>query len=176
MLEVARVTERKGSKGRVGCAHKTEPERNAAFSEGVVKFSSTRFGDLAVTEDKIITFPTGVLGFPDAKRFIVLDYESDVPFKWLQSVDDPALAFLITDPHTIKTDYQLSLKVADLADLGEGKDSDMAVLVILTIPEGKPEGMTANFRGPLVVNSSTMRGKQIVLQDDRYSIKHPVFG
>ncbi len=172
MLEVARVKERRS---RVDCAGQVKPESRVISAGGVVKFNSTRFGELAVEEDKIIIFPNGILGFPDVKRFIVLDYEGEVPFKWLQSVDDPALAFLITDPHTIKPDYQLSLKVNEIADLGNGDENDMAVLVILTIPEGKPEGMTANFRGPLVVNSKTMKGKQIVLQDDRYFIKHPVF-
>lgn len=172
MLELARVVE---GKRKINNIRQAIQESNATSSEGVVRFKATRFGELIVAEDKIITFPNGVLGFPDAKRFIILDYEGDIPFKWFQAVDDPALAFLITDPHTIKPDYQLSLKVADLADLGEGDDSDMAVLVILTVPEGNPKGMTANLRGPLVANSKSMRGKQIVLQDERYSIKHPVF-
>lgn len=172
MLEVARVKERRS---RVDCAGQAKQESKVISSGWVVKFKSTRFGELAVEEDKIIIFPNGILGFPDVKRFIVLDYEGEVPFKWLQSVDDPTLAFLIADPHTVKPDYQLSLKVADLADLGDGYDSDMAVLTILTIPHGDPKGMTANLRGPLVVNSRTMKGKQIVLQDDQYLIKHPIF-
>lgn len=168
MLEVAREIK---SHGRVGCAHQSE----ARIANGVVKFNTTRFGELSVAEDRVINFPGGILGFPDGKRFIILDYEGEVPFKWLQSVDDPALAFLVVAPNLIKPDYSLCLKRGETADLGECNDEDLAILTILTVPEDNPGGMTANLRGPLVINSLTMRGKQMVLQDDRYAVRHPVF-
>jgi flagellar assembly factor FliW len=175
MLEVSRGSRKEmvcftSGKDRVGCAH-----REAHVVDGVVKFISNRFGELSVAEERVITFPGGILGFPDAKRYVILDYEGDVPFKWLQSVDDPALAFLVAVPTVVKPDYSLCLKKADLTDLGECNDEDMAILAILTVPEGNPKGMTANLRGPLVINAATMKGKQVVLQDDNYPIRYPIF-
>lgn len=168
MLEVAREIK---SHGRVGCSRQSE----TSIVDGVAKFNTTKFGELTVTEDRIINFPNGILGFPDARRFIILDYEGEVPFKWLQSVDDPALAFLVAVPNLIKPDYSLCLKKSETSDIGEFKDEDLAILAILTIPDGNPNDMTANLRGPLVINSLTMKGKQIVLQDERYAVRHPVF-
>lgn len=140
----------------------------------VIKFQTTRFGELSVSKDKIITFPSGILGFPDIRRFIILDYEADVPFKWLQSLGEPSLAFLIVEPNIIKPDFSLRLREAEIADLEDGTEEDIAVFVILTVPDGNPTGMTANLRGPIVINSATMKGKQIILQDDRYAVRHPV--
>lgn len=179
MLEVARERRREEvicfnpteGMGRMGRASQIE----ASVIDGVVKFSSTRFGELSVAEDKIIAFPNGVLGIPDAKKFIILDYEGEVPFKWLQSVDDPALAFLVAIPTLIKPDYLVCLNKAEIADIGECKDEDIVIFTILTVPEGNPKGVTANLRGPIVINSATMRGKQIILQDERYAVRHPVF-
>lgn len=168
MLEVSREI------SKMGCIGRLELTNAVTYAEGVVKSNSTRFGELSISEEKIINFPNGILGFPDYRRFTILDYEGDVPFKWLQSIDDPALAFLVVSPDLIKPDYALTMKGSDIADLGEYEDEDIAVFVILTIPDVDPTGMTANLRGPIVINSATMKGKQIILQDDRYAVKHPV--
>lgn len=175
MLEVSRE-----SSNEMVCftsrERKSIPIRQAAMeAERVIKFDSTRFGELSVAEGRVITFPNGILGFPEAKRFIILDYEGDVPFKWLQSVDDPALAFLVTVPNLIKPDYSFCIKEAEISDIGECAEEDVAILAILTIPEGNPKVMTVNLRGPLVINAATMKGKQVILQDESYQIKHPVF-
>lgn len=148
---------------------------NEAYTEGAIHFNSTRFGELSVAEEKIIRFSSGILGFPEAKRFIILDYEKDVPFKWLQSVDDPALAFMVVEPVYIKPDFVLQLQAGDVMDLGSGDEQDFVVMVILTIPKGSPKDMTANLRGPLVFNSITMKGKQTVVQNESYPLKYKVF-
>jgi len=150
--------------------------QNNGKAGGVIGFKTTRFGELEVAEDRLISFPLGLLGFPAVRSFVLLDYENDeVPFKWLQSTDDPDVAFLVMDPRFIKPDYSLSLKRSVVAEIGEFKEEDIAILVILTIPEGNPKNMSANLRGPLVVNSINMMGKQVVLEDAGYPIKYPVF-
>lgn len=173
MLEVAQIDDRDRKAGTGRISLHEESSGNAA--KGFVKFNSTRFGGLVVEEKKIISFPNGILGLPDAKRFMMLDYEGDVPFKWLQCVDEPALAFLVVEPDFIKPDYKITLRMSDIAEIGEAEDKDVVIMAILTIPEGNPKGMTANLRGPLVINSLTLRGKQVVLEDDRYLIRYPLF-
>ena len=144
-------------------------------TKAVIKFDSTRFGNLEITEDRVINFPGGVLGFPDARRFVMIDHEGDIPFKWLQSVDAPELAFITINPLLIKEDYKLSINKSDIADIGRYEAESLAFLVILTIPNDNPKGTTANLRGPLVINSDTKTAKQIVLQDDTYPIKYPLY-
>ncbi len=153
----------------------TTPSEVIAGEAAVIRFKTTRFGEREVHEDKLINFQYGMLGFPKSKRFVIIDYEQDVPFKWLQSVDEPAVAFVVMDPRLLGTEYLLSLKKGDIADLGEGSEEEMVVLVILTIPEGNPQGMTANLRGPVLVNSATRLGKQLVLENSSYPVRQPVF-
>ena len=66
----------------------------------MVKIETSRFGSLEVPEDRVIRFPVGLLGFPRLNRYILIDYK-DTPLKWLQSVEDPDVAFIVTDPKTI---------------------------------------------------------------------------
>ncbi len=163
-----------GAKGMPLVSVSTDEERHARNS-AVVKFDSIHFGRLEVAEDKVIVFASGLLGLPVAKRFVMLDEKEDAPFLWLQSVDEPALAFIIMDPLVIKGDYKINLKRHDVSDLGEPKEDDLVVLVILTAHDGDDIRMTANLKAPLIINTSTMKGKQIVLQDDGYQIQYPVF-
>lgn len=152
-----------------------ENKKTTSDTKAVIKFDSTRFGNLEITEDRVINFPGGVLGFPDARRFVMIDHEGDIPFKWLQSVDEPELAFITINPLLIKEDYKLSINKSDIADIGKYEAESLAFLVILTIPNDNPKGTTANLRGPLVINSDTKTAKQIVLQDDTYPVKYPLY-
>ncbi len=144
-------------------------------AKAVIKFESTRFGSLEVAEDRVISFPAGILGFPDARRFVMIDHKGDIPFKWLQSVDEPEVAFITINPLLIKEDYKLSINESDIADIGKYEAESLAFLVILTIPNDNPKGTTANLRGPLVINSNTNTAKQVVLQNDTYPIKYPLY-
>lgn len=150
-------------------------DENTSDTKAVIKFDSTRFGNLEITKDRIVNFSGGVLGFPNARRFVMIDHEGDIPFKWLQSVDEPELAFITINPLLIKGDYMLSISKNDISDLGKCEVENLVFLVILTIPNGNPKGTTANLRGPLVINSDTMKAKQIVLQDDAYPIRYPLY-
>jgi len=141
-----------------------------------VSFTTTRFGGLEVASEKVISFPNGLPGFPSAKRFVVLDYENeDVPFKWLQSVDMSEVAFLVVNPIFIKSDYLIEITKEKIADLGDGKAEDFAIFAIMTIPEGNTGGMTANFKAPLLINSIEMRGKQLLLEGDKFPLRYKVF-
>ena len=61
-----------------------------------MKIFTSRFGDIEIEEDRVISFPEGILGFEDLKKYAVIDMEEDNPLMWLQSIEEPALAFIIT--------------------------------------------------------------------------------
>jgi len=131
----------------------------------MINFSSSRFGDLQAKEEKIINFPEGLVGFPGLKRFIVIDHK-DTLIKWLQSVDDPDMAFIVASPDIMTSEYPINLDSTVRKHLQLENDNDLVILFILRV-EG--EEVIANFQGPLIINAQNMKGAQIVLEPPKKS-------
>jgi flagellar assembly factor FliW len=140
----------------------------------ITQCRSSRFGTLEIDDDSILTFPSGLLGFPESRRYVILDHDTEAPFKWLQSLDEPALAFVIIDPDLLLADYHIQVPDDALAEVQGNEESDLATAVILTIPSEDPGRMTANLRGPLLMNQRTKLCKQLVLSDE-FPTRHPLF-
>lgn len=129
---------------------------------------SDQLGTVDVDESKIVSVPDGLLGFPDIVRFAVVDAGDDATYFWLQAVDDPQLAFLAAVPWSFFPDYAPVLSDADQEALGLTRPEDAALFCLLTITD---EAVTANLLGPLVVNTATGVGRQVVLGDSDYSTR-----
>lgn len=132
---------------------------------------TSRFGPIDVDESKIMTFADGLLGFPRQQRFALIQTTEDPLFFWMQSVEDPALAFVVCDPLPFVPDYQVPIRKDDVETLGLRELSDCQVLAIVNQVKGE---LTANLLGPLVIGASSLRAKQLVLSDKRYSIRHRI--
>jgi flagellar assembly factor FliW len=146
------------------------PEAEAAATPRTVPTS--RFGDLQVAPGALITFADGLLGLPHARHFVAVPHGENSPFVWLQSADDPDLAFLLVPPALVAPDYSPPLP-ADIAAPNDPQDT-IAWWAIITVPAGRPRDMTANLLGPLVIVGNA--GWQIVLEDaHRYAARHRVF-
>lgn len=141
-----------------------------------MNINSKRFGTVEVSEDRIISFQDGLLGFPNLKRFFLVDDPEDPmsPFKWLIAVDDPEFGFLVTDPGIFFQDYVFDLSEQDRSQLKIKSEDDVTVITMLTVPND-PKQITANLRGPLVINWHTLEGRQAILKDRRYTTKHFIF-
>lgn len=139
-----------------------------------VKCATTRFGEIEVEEDLVITLPEGLIGFEDCTRYVVLHLDEKSPFRWLQSLDDGAVAFPIIDPWDFMADYAPSISDADAAKLRIDRDSPKLVFAVVTIPRNNPRGVTANLLGPLVINPVTRIGKQVIVADEQYHTKHSI--
>ena len=141
-----------------------------------MKIETTRFGIIDVPEDKTIHMSDGMLGFPDKKRFCIIPHKKDSPFFWYQCLDDPALAFVMTNPWLFKGDYHVdvdpAVQVLGLDSHEETKNLECYVTV--TIPKGEPEKMTANLVGPIVICPQTGQAVQMVLPGEAYSHKYPL--
>jgi flagellar assembly factor FliW len=142
----------------------------------MAKFQTTRFGELEFSEETIIQFPEGLLGFPRQKLYILLEHDTGgTPFKWLQSLEDGDLAFIVIDPLLIDTWYQFEIDT-DTARLIEAhRAADCAVMAIVNVPLDKPSNMTANLKAPLVVNVENHLGRQMILASSAYGIQIPIF-
>lgn len=130
---------------------------------------TTRFGPVEVDGDRIITFKDGLLGFPEHRRFALIQTSPDPVFFWLQSVDDPGLAFVVCDPLAFVPDYQVPIRADDVERLELRDLTDCQVLVIVNKVADR---LTANLLGPLVIGAHSLLGKQFVLSDKRYSTRH----
>ncbi len=140
----------------------------------IEKFSTRRFGEIAVDKSRVLTLPEGLWGFPDCRRYLLLEGEEHAPFIWMQSLDDPDLCFVTADPLVFFPDYRIQSTRGELASIQLADVEKARVLVILVVPEN-PAEITANLQGPLVVNTEMRLGKQLVLLGDAYTTKHRVF-
>ena len=133
-----------------------------------IEVETSRFGRVRIEQDKIITMLSPFLGFPGSRQFFLKPHGDDSPFMWLQSLDDPKLAFVVVQPGIFLSDYTPPLQSFVLDELQVTPGSDPEVLVILTIPAGQPHEMTANLLGPVVVNVNKRLAKQVLLDPNRY--------
>tara|TARA_B100001250_G_C19314612_1_gene577740 strand:+ start:82 stop:570 length:489 start_codon:yes stop_codon:yes gene_type:complete len=136
-----------------------------------MKIETSRFGELEIDEEQIFTFPMGILGFARCKEFVVIDHTEDSPFKWLQSLEEGGLAFIITDPLFFRPDYHIKLRRSELAMLEPVTEDDLVVSVIMTIPEN-PQDMSANLMAPVIFNMTNRTGIQHVLTNSQYPVKY----
>ncbi|HZK34615.1 MAG TPA: flagellar assembly protein FliW [Bacillota bacterium] len=132
------------------------------------------FGEMKIDKGKLISFPQGLPGFDDLKEFAILNLPDESPFYCLQSIGRPEIAFLVIHPWDFFTDYDINIPDDDLADIGVEKIDQLLVYNILTVPE-EMEKMTANLLGPIIINSEDLLGKQVILNDSRYTTKHLLF-
>ena len=140
----------------------------------VISINSLALGQVSVSEDQIITFPSGLPGFPNFRRYALVNNHLKAPFYCLQSLDNPSLAFVVTEPAVLVSDYNPKNGASDLKDLQAASLKDLQILVTLTIPPGRPDGTTANLMSPLLINPARGLGKQVIIDKPQYSHQYPV--
>lgn len=126
-------------------------------------------GKINISEDRLLTISEGLFGFENYTQYALVDSDYD-PFLWLQSCQDPNLAFLIVDPFLISSNYETDIDDETLLKINIKKPEDIIIMTIVTVPhDGGP--ITANFQGPLVINKNTKECMQVILNDNRWSTK-----
>lgn len=139
-----------------------------------ITIQTSRFGDIEVEQDKIITMTSPFLGFPDDKQFIIRPHGTDSPFMWFQSITSPTLAFVVIQATTIIPDYKPAIPKSIKEEL-KCTTTNHDTLLVLTIPQGKPEEMTANLLGPIVLNPEQKLSCQLLLDPGKFDPCWPVF-
>lgn len=136
-----------------------------------MKVQTSRFNEIEVDEKDIIRLPEGLIGFPELVRYVLLDHDADSPFKWLQSVDDGSMAFVVISPLTFRPDYTVEVTEEEISSLDLTDPDDAVISVIVTIPMD-PKKMSANLKAPLIFNLKNRTGKQIIVKDPQFQTKH----
>lgn len=134
-----------------------------------MKIDTRQFGQIEIDEEKIVNMPIGIPGFREKKKYVFLQKEETIPFLVFQSLEDPNLSFVVLDPTKIIPDYIIEQKDLESMVSWDFEKDEVSCFVIVTIPNGNPEKMTANLLAPLVINNRRKEGLQLVLQNSSYS-------
>jgi flagellar assembly factor FliW len=132
-----------------------------------------RFGECTFSESDVFSFPWGLPGFANLRRWLALAVEEQGSFIWLQSIDDPAIAIPTSDPYAIFDHYDPKLPAYVVAALDITSASDFTMLGVVVVTEGAKE-MTMNLLAPIVLNLRTRKGRQIMLENSGYSVREPI--
>lgn len=133
---------------------------------------TTRFGEIEYDPDQLLYFPAGLIGLTDLKRFIVMPNKKEGPLFWIQSVDDPEMAFVLTDPTNFFLDYRLMPDDAERQILQIGEEDEYYVLSVVTVP--RDQNITLNLAAPILFSPKTNRAIQVIVEDSKFSSKTPL--
>jgi flagellar assembly factor FliW len=136
-----------------------------------MEIQTSRFGVVSIAAEQLLTFPRGLIGFAQAVEFALLPAPANPGFYWLQSIIEPELAFLVTDPQPFFKDYDVPIREETQADLQLADTKDGRLLVICN---RVGEWLTGNLLGPLVINTSSRKGEQVVLTEKKWTCRQPL--
>ena len=136
-----------------------------------MNIETTRFGNVEVDDSRIVNFPSGLLGFSSYRQFVLLQPDDDGVFYWLQSVEAPDLAFVVTDPALWVADYKANIRREQMSELQMNEIDDAQVLVIVN---KRDDVLTANLQGPLVINVGNCVAMQLVLAEKRWTTRQEI--
>lgn len=141
-----------------------------------MNISTKNFGEITIADEKIIEFPSGIIGFPELTQFALIhDEEKGVGgIHWLQSVQEPNFAMPVMDPLLVKEDYNPTVEDELLAPIGELIPEEILVMVTVTVPSDLTK-MSVNLCGPIVINSATRKACQIIVEGEGYQVKYPIY-
>lgn len=132
----------------------------------------TRFGEVEYEESNLLNFPAGMIGFPNLHKFVVMPNKKEGPLFWIQSVEDPEIAFVLTDPTNFFLDYAVVPEASERALLGVGENDPCFVLSVVTVPQDLK--ITINLSAPILYAPTTNRALQIILENTDYKPKTPL--
>ena len=142
-----------------------------------MKIKTKIFGEIEISEEKIVTFQDGIIGFPEMKRFALLHDEergSGAGVRFLQSLDEPGFAMPVMDPLAVKPDYDPEVDDELLASAGRITEENLQVLVTVSIP-GDLTQMSVNLQGPIIINIDEHKACQLIVENSNYPVKFPVY-
>jgi flagellar assembly factor FliW len=154
---------------RDGGRRQVKVERETEFAR--MEIETTRFGTIDVDDTRIINVPKGLLGFPHHTRFALIQTGQENYFFWLQSMDEPGLAFVVTDPGIFFKDYDVPVREETATDL---QITDPQAVQLFVICNKVDNWLTGNLLGPIVVNAANRLAEQVVLTEKRWTTRQPL--
>ena len=142
-----------------------------------MRVNTRLFGEIEIADEKIITFPNGIIGFADMTKFtLIYDEEqgSTAGIRWLQSLDEPGFAMPVMDPLTVKEDYNPEVDDEILKNIGKVTADNILVLVTVTVPSDLTK-MSVNLQGPIIINVDECKACQVIVDAEGCPVKYPIY-
>ena len=142
-----------------------------------MKVNTREIGEIDIEEEKILTFPAGIIGFPELTQFTLIHDEekgTGAGIRWLQSLQETGFAMPVMDPLVVKPDYNPEVNDELLEPAGNITAENMLVLVTVSVPTDV-KLMTVNLRGPIIINADEKKACQIIVDGDDYAVKYPIY-
>lgn len=142
-----------------------------------MKVNTKNFGEIDIDDAKVITFESGIVGFPQLTQFALLHDEEkgqNAGIHWLQSLQEPAFAMPVMDPLLVMADYNPEVEDELLRPLGQITEENLLVMVTVTVPK-EIEKMSVNLQGPIVINAENRKACQVIVDGDQYKVKYPIY-
>lgn len=142
-----------------------------------MRVNTRLFGEIEIADEKIITFPNGIIGFADMTKFtLIFDEEqgSSAGIRWLQSLDEPGFAMPVMDPLTVKEDYNPEVDDELLKNIGNVNADNILVLVTVTVPSDLTK-MSVNLQGPIIINVDECKACQVIVDAEGCPVKYPIY-
>ncbi len=140
-----------------------------------LRIHTKSFGEIEISQKQIILFPNGLFGFESYKKFALIEESEESPFKWLQSLEDASLAFIVMQPELFLSNYNPIISIDELKEIYINSLEEALIMVIVTIPNQDIMQMTANLQGPILINPRTSIARQFISRDDSHIVKKQIF-
>jgi len=137
-----------------------------------MKTLNTRFGEVAYDPENVLTFPEGLIGFENLRQFIVMPNQKDGPLFWIQSVEDPSVALILTDPTNFFLGYQVVPEAGEKKKLQLAAEEDCFTLVVVTVYPDRQ--VTLNLMAPILFAPGSNKAIQVILENSDYSVQTPL--
>jgi flagellar assembly factor FliW len=139
-----------------------------------ITLDSKPFGIIQIEEIQVIEFDGGLFGFEKYSKFALIEESSESVFKWLQSLDEKELAFIVIQPELFDAKYKPIIPISELKTIELKSVSDALIMVIVSIPNDDPMQMTANLQGPILINKKVLKGRQFISRDENHPVRRMI--
>lgn len=136
-----------------------------------MKIETKFLGQIEITEAQLFSFVDGIPGFPEEKKFALIPFGKNTPFMILQSTSNVQIGFVLAFPYTFKADYAFDISKQDAEALKVEKQEDLITYAIVTLKDTLPNS-TINLLAPIIINTKTRQGRQIVLNENKQGLLH----
>ncbi len=140
-----------------------------------MKITTTRFGEVEIDDNLIFDFVQPIIGYNKLRKYVLIEHKENSAFKWLQSIEDPALAFPVTSPAFFNIDYQFEIPTETAEQIELTSADSLISLNIVTIPAANPQKATINLLAPIIINALNKQGMQLILSNSNYPVKYSLF-